>query len=170
MLIRITILFLTVLSANSQVQKVGYSGKEDYTVLFYSVKGIDTVKIPGSWERDKRDLATAVYLTGPANQIGFYIDTKSKKYKSAATESEALKLFVSDKIKKIKRAWDVELLGTDNETYQLYKIKSPRHPDANQVALLGSRGKYTYNIVCYGAMDDNLKSEFLISLFTKTTP
>lgn len=168
---RLLILCLTIsFSVSAQVQKVGYSEKDDFTALFYSVKGIDTVKIPGNWERDKRDLATSVYLTSPDHNIGFYIDTKSKKYKAASKESEALKLYVSDKLKKIQRAWEVELLGTDNESYQLYKIKSLRHPDGNQVALLGSRGKYTYNIVCYGAMDDKTKSDFLIHFFTKTKP
>lgn len=158
------------ISAWAQVQKVGYSEKGDYTLLYYSVKNIDTVKIPGNWERDKRDLATSVYLTNLNSDIGFYIDTKNKKYASATTEAEALKLYVSDKTNKIKRTWEVELLDTDHETYQLYKIKGLRHPDGNQVALLGSRGKYVYNIVCYGAIDDKLKSEFLIRLFKNTTP
>ncbi len=156
--------------AFAQVQKVGYDEKNNYTLLFYSVKGIDTVKIPGNWERDKRDLATSVYLKNPYNEVGFYIDTKSKKYRSAATEAEALKLYASDKIKKIQKAWEVEILATDNESYQLYKIKSARHPDGNQIGLFGTRGEYVYNIVCYGAIDDNIKTEFLIKLFQNTKP
>lgn len=167
---RFLLIALIAVGASAQVQKVGYSEKGDYTLLYYSVKNIDTVKIPGNWERDKRDLATSVYLTNPHSDIAFYIDTKNKKYASAANESEALKLYVTDKTHKIKKSWEIELLDTDNETYQLYKIKGLRHPDGNQVALLGSRGKYVYNIVCYGAIDDNLKSEFLIRLFKNTTP
>jgi len=164
-----TLFFLLAASVTvcAQVQKVGYSEKDDYTLLYYTVKDIDTVSIPGKWERDKRDLATSVYLTNETNNIGFYIDTKSRKYKTAVSDSEALALFVSDKIKKLRRSWDVELLSTDNATYELYKITGLRHPDGNQVALLGSRGKYTYNIVCYGPMDDKSKSEFLIQFFTK---
>ncbi|MBD3583258.1 hypothetical protein [Flavobacterium selenitireducens] len=164
------IAFVTSISIHAQVQKVGYSEKDNLTALYYSVKAIDTVKIPGNWERDKRDLATSVYLTSPDRNIGFYIDTKSKKYKAASNESEALKLYVADKLKKIRRAWEVDLLATDNQSYQLYKIKNLRHPDGNQVALWGSRGRYTYNIVCYGAMDDTTKSEFLIHFFTNTKP
>lgn len=159
-----------VLAASAQVQKVGYLEKSDQTLLFYSVKRIDTVKIPGNWERDKRDLATSVYLTGPLHNIGFYIDTKNKKYVAAASEAEALILYVADKTKKIKKAWEVELLATDNETYQLYKIKGLRHPDGNQLALWGSRGRYVYNIVCYDAVDDATKAEFLIRLFTNIQP
>lgn len=166
----ILIAIFSSLSVSAQVQKVGYDAKNDYTLLFYSVKHIDTVKVPGNWERDKRDLATSIYLTNPYNNVGFYIDTKSKKYKTAASEAEALKAYTDDKISKIKRSWDVELLTSDNETYQLYKIKNARHPDGNQVALLGSRGNYVYNIVCYGEIDDNLKSEFLIRFFKNTKP
>ncbi|RZJ71418.1 hypothetical protein [Flavobacterium sp.] len=168
---RITLIALFIfVSAFSQVQKVGYDEKNNFTLLYYSVKGIDTVKIPGNWERDKRDLATSVYLKNPYNEIGFYIDTKSKKYKSAATEAEAMKLYSTNRIKKIKKAWEVDLLATDNESYQLYKIRSARHPDGNQIGLFGTRGNYVYNIVCYGAIDDNLKIEFLIKLFQNTKP
>ena len=164
-------LLLAIVSASAQVQKVGYDPQRDLTMLYFSVKGIDTVKIPGNWERDKRDLATSVYLKSADNSIGFYIDTKNKAYAAAGSEAESLKRFVSDKTKKFSRSgWDFELLGTDSETYQLYKIKNLRHPDANQVALLGSRGRFTYNIVCYGTMGDNLKADFLIRLFQNTLP
>ena len=170
-MIRFLSLYLLVsLSAAAQVQKVGYSEKDDLTLLFYSVKDIDTVKIPGNWERDKRDLATAVYLKSASGEIGFYIDTKSKKLNAVPDEAVALKLFTSDKIKKLQRSWEVEVLATDNLSYQLYKIKGLRHPDGNQLALLATRGRYTYNIVCYGAMDDSVKSEFLINFFKKTIP
>lgn len=143
---------------------VSYSEKQDKTVLFYKVKGIDSVKIPGKWEEDVRDLAKAIYLKKDDKLIGFRIDPKKKKY-----EAGCLKSYVADKANDLK-SWKYELLSTDDQSYQLYKVLGERHPDYNQVALLGCRGAYTYNIVCYGQADDATKSRFLTELFRQITP
>lgn len=152
------------LAAAGQIE-VSYSEKQDKTVLFYKVKGIDSVKIPGKWEEDVRDLTKAIYLKKDDKLIGFRIDPMKKKYDDAG----CLRSYVTDKAQDLK-SWKYELLSTDNNSYQLYKVLGQRHPDYNQVALLGCRGAYTYNIVCYGPADEATKSDFLIQLFQKTTP
>lgn len=154
---------MAAIPASAQIS-ISYSEKHDKTVLFYKVKGIDSVKFPGKWEEDVRDLTKAFYLKKDDKHIAFRIDPKKKKY-----ASDCLSSFVTDKVKSLKN-WKVALLSTDNLTYQLYKINGERHPDYNQVALLGCRGEYTYNIVAYGAADDDSKSRFLIELFQQITP
>ena len=149
--------------ASSQIS-VSYSEKQDKTILFYKVKGIDSVKIPGKWSEDTRDLTKAFYLKKDDKHIAFRIDPKKKKY-----ATDCLKSYVSDKAKSLS-SWKFQLLSTDNSTYQLYKVTSERHPDFNQVAILACRGDYTYNIVAYGADDDAAKSQFLIGLFEQIKP
>ncbi|RZJ67207.1 MAG: hypothetical protein EOO50_06705 [Flavobacterium sp.] len=155
--------FIISFSAQAQIS-VSYSEKQDKTILFYKVKGIDSVKIPGKWDEDVRDLTKAFYLKKDDKHIAFRIDPKKKKY-----ATDCLKSYVSDKTKSLK-SWKYDLLSTDGSTYQLYKVTSERHPDFNQVAILACRGEYTYNIIAYGPADDAAKSQFLIDLFQQITP
>lgn len=163
---KLRLLFLALLATvwvSAQIS-VSYSEKQDKTILFYSVKEIDSVKLPGKWTEDTRDLAKAFYLKKDDKHISFRIDPMRKVY-----SVDCLKQFIADKKKAYKR-WKFETLSTDDSTYQLYKISGERHPDSGQVTLMGCRSGYTFNIVAYGNADDASKSQFLIELFQQITP
>ncbi|RYZ81708.1 MAG: hypothetical protein EOP06_23020, partial [Proteobacteria bacterium] len=118
----LSLLFSATVAA--QVSKIGYSVTDDVTLIYYNVKNIDTVKVSGNWELDRRDSTTIIYLTNAYNTIGFYIEPKGKKYKAAKNDADALAPHVAANSKKLtRRGWEFDLLATDGASYQLYKIK-----------------------------------------------